>query len=70
MGAPKRYSHVSFGGDDEESLLSDSFVMPPFTKWIRSIFTLPDDEIKAKCGEDALQYLRYMVYLTAILRRL
>lgn len=34
-----------------------------FGEWLKSIFTLPDEDIEERCGSDALQYIRFIRYI-------
>ena len=38
-----------------------------FLEWLKSIFTMPDEDIEILCGEDALQYLRFQRYIICYL---
>ena len=38
-----------------------------FVDWVKTWFTMPDPDIAAYCGDDALQYLRFQRYIVVYL---
>ena len=38
-----------------------------FCAWFRSVFNAPDEHIKNRCGDDALQYLRFQRHIICYL---
>jgi len=75
----KRWTQIFYGREDNEND-TENYKAPSYDpgshydqgmfSWIIAVFRIKDDQIRAKCGDDAVQYLsfqRHIIALTAII---
>jgi len=71
----KRWTQIFYGREDSETE-ADSSKAPSFDpgshydqgmfSWIIAVFRIKDDQIRAKCGDDAVQYLSFQRHIIAL----